>query len=84
MMLFNDFIDGVKFWIVGDGKSGVVEVLFNGKWGWVCNCWWDDCDVCVFCWFFGWGFIDGEVGFDLMISGIEYVWIDYLDCEGDE
>lgn len=76
--------NGVKFRIAGDGKSGVVEVLFNGKWGRVCNRRWDDRDARVFCRSLGRGFIDGEVGPDPTTSGTEYVWIDYLDCEGDE
>lgn len=84
MTLFYDFTDGVKFRIAGDGKSGVVEVLFNGKWGRVCNRRWDDRDARVFCRSLGRGFIDGEVGPDPTTSGTEYVWIDYLDCEGDE
>lgn len=83
-MLFFDVTDGVKFRIAGDGKSGVVEVLFNGKWGRVCNRRWDDRDARVFCRSLGRGFIDGEVGPDPTSSRTEYVWIDYLDCEGDE
>lgn len=61
-----------------------MEVLFNGKWGRVCNRRWDDRDARVFCRSLGRGFIDGEAGPTPSDSRSEYVWVDYVDCDGDE
>lgn len=74
--------DGVQFRIKDNKKSGPLEVKFNGEWGRICDRRWGDDDAKVICKQLG--YIDGRAGKGDAIRSTTHVWIDYVDCDGDE
>ncbi|KAL3866131.1 hypothetical protein ACJMK2_043461, partial [Sinanodonta woodiana] len=74
--------EGVQFRIVGQQTRGIVQIMFDGEWGRVCNNSWRDVDAGVFC--RQQGFVDG-IAYDASSERkTGTVWINYIDCNGHE
>ncbi|XP_061172170.1 deleted in malignant brain tumors 1 protein-like [Saccostrea echinata] len=67
----------------GDFRYGRVEVLMQGKWGTICDRYWDQRDAEVFCRMFG--FSTGDAYYDsYKDQGTGKVWGTMFHCKGDE
>lgn len=67
----------------GDFRYGRVEVMIHGKWGTICDRYWDQRDAEVFCRMFG--FSTGDAYYDsYKDQGTGKVWGTMFHCKGNE
>uniref|UniRef100_UPI00398E52DF scavenger receptor cysteine-rich domain-containing protein DMBT1-like n=1 Tax=Pristiophorus japonicus TaxID=55135 RepID=UPI00398E52DF len=67
-----------------DACSGRVEIFYNGKWGTVCNKWWDTSDGNVVCRHLGCGFVAARPDISRYGPGIGQIWLTHVSCQGSE
>ena len=67
-------------------KSGVgrVEILHNGKWGTVCDDYWDINDANVVCRQLGFQGAQAALQGGNVPDGTGQIWLDNVDCTGNE
>ncbi|XP_048013052.1 deleted in malignant brain tumors 1 protein [Megalobrama amblycephala] len=67
-----------------DSCSGRVEVLYNGKWGTVCDDGWDRSDAAVVCREMGCGNVIEAKSAAYFGPGSGQIWMDDVNCAGNE
>ena len=70
--------------LVGNGneQKGVVEIMYQGIWGTICDDGWDDIDATVVCRELG--FLNGAVMEPLFPISQGRVWLHEVECLGNE
>ena len=70
--------------LVGSSSAdkGVVEIMYQGVWGTICDDGWDDIDATVVCRELG--FLNGTVAEVLLAISQGPVWLNQVDCLGNE
>ena len=68
----------------GGASYGRVEVYYNGKWGTVCDDYWDINDTSVVCRQLGFSGALSPLYYAAYGKGLDPVWLDDVDCAGGE
>ena len=64
--------------------SGRVEVFYDGKWGTVCDDYWDLNDAIVACRQLGYQYASKALKGNDVANGNGTIWLDDVDCTGKE
>ncbi|NXE27638.1 MARCO protein, partial [Ardeotis kori] len=67
--------------IVGGGRRGRVEIFHQGTWGTICDDGWDSQDGNVVCRMLGYS---RSISTFTAVSGTGQIWLDDVNCRGDE